>query len=299
MKSCLPALIYPCFALVLSGCETLFHADFESDTAGGPPSSSPAGPPTDDVIRIWPADPPNIVVIADRLFGNSLSHSYREAVSQTDFIAIETTRAVQEFTALWDGCADRFSSATPRFFFAIGNLNTGIANIEIVDGEFRASGERLGDVVFGEVHTVSVHVDNSAGTYTATIAQAAPTSGGSRAACSTAGVSRPACPEDFRFERGECRTGPNWLGYRAHCPLEGRTGCATCRADEVLDTMNGTCVTRSRARDRVMSSARPLSSRGAEPSVSRVSIKLSYDNVVPGDPASYVIDDIWIYRPEE
>lgn len=287
------------FALMLSGCETLFHADFESDTVGARPSSSPAGPPTGDMIRVWPAGPENIVVIADRLFGNSLMHSYQASVSQSDFVGIETRRAVQDFWAVWDGCADRFSSATPRFFFSVGNLNTGIANFEIVNGEFRASGERLGDVALGEFHTVSIHVDNRAGTYTATVAQPSSTPAGDGAACSTAGARRAACPPGFRFERGSCRSGPNWLGYRSHCPLEGRTSCAVCRDDEVVDTMNGTCVSRSRARNRITSSARPLSSIGAASDVDRIAIKLSYDNAVASDPGSYIIDDIWITRAEE
>lgn len=286
-----------CLALLsmLSGC-VLLHADFESDTAGALPGSSPAGPPEGDEIRVWAAGAANIVVTADRLFGNSLRHSPRESVSQIDFIATETARTVQQFTALWDGCADRWSADTPRYFFSVGSLNTGLANIELENGEFRAAGERLADVVYGEIHTVSVQVDNRAGTYTVTIAQADPPPVGDEASCSTAGVSRAACPEGFRFERGGCRSGPSWLGYRSHCPLEGRNSCATCRDGEVLDTMNGTCVNRSRARNRVTSTARPLSDALVS-GASRVSIVASYDNIAPGDPAAYIIDDIWIYKP--
>ena len=283
---------------MLSGC-VLFHADFESDTVGVQPSSSPAGDPTGDEIEILAAGSGNIVVIADRLFGKSLRHSPQESVSQINFKGIETRRAVQEFFALWDGCADRWSSDTPRFFFTVGNLNTGRANLEIENGEFRAAGERLGDVVFGEIHSVRIHVDNIAGTYTVTIAQTDSTSGEDGGSCSTAGESRPACPEDFRFERGACRSGPNWLGHRSHCPLEGPASCATCRGGEVLDTMNGTCINRSRARARVTSTARPLSGRGLYSEVDPVSIGVSYDNIAPSDPASYIIDDIWVYRPEE
>ncbi len=289
--------IYLALASMLSGC-VLFQADFESDTVGALPSSNPAGPPEGDEIVAWTTGSEDIVVIADRLFGNSLRHSYQESVSQIDFNAIETTRAVQEFVAQWDGCADRWSADTPRYFFTVGNRNTGHANFEIENGEFRAAGERLGDVVFGEFHTVSVQVDNRAGTYTVTIAQADSTSGEDGASCSTSGVSRPACPEGFRFERGSCRSGPSWLGYRSHCPLEGRTGCATCRGDEVLDTMNGACIARSGARSRVTSSARPMG-RGFDSEVSRLSIVVSYDNIAPSDPASYIIDDISIVKPRE
>jgi hypothetical protein len=48
----------------------------------------------------------------------------------------------------------------------------------------------------------------------------------------------PACPEGFRFEGGECRSGPNWLGHRSHCPLEA---CAVCREDQMLDPEHGLC----------------------------------------------------------
>jgi hypothetical protein len=297
MKSHYLSLFCLSLAPTLSGC-VLFHADFESDTVGVQPSASPAGRPTGDEIQILAADSGNIVVIADRLFGNSLRHSPQETVSQIFFTGIETRRAVEEFFALWDGCADRWSSDTPRYFFTVGNLNTGTANLEIENGEFRAAGERIDDVVFGEIHSVSIHVNNTAGTYTVTIAQADPTLGDGDASCSTAGESRPACPEDFRFERGACRSGPNWLGYRSHCPLEGPASCAICRDGEVLDTMNGTCINRSRARARVTSTARPLS-RGVISEVSPVRIGVSYDNIAPSDPASYIIDDIWIYKPSE
>ena len=298
MKPHFLSLICLAFVSMLSGC-VLFHADFESDTVGVQPSSSPADTPTGDEIEILAAGSGNVVVISDRLFGKSLRHSPQETVSQIYFNGIETRRAVEEFFALWDGCADRWSSDTPRYFFTVGNLNTGTANLEIENGEFRAAGERLGDVVFGEIHTVRIHVDNTAGTYTVTIAQADPTLGDGDASCSTAGESRPACPEDFRFERGACRSGPNWLGYRSHCPLEGPDSCATCRGGEVLDTMNGTCINRSRARARVTSTARPLSGRGLYSEVSPVRIGVSYDNIAPSDPASYIMDDIWIYKPRE
>ena len=293
-------LIRICLAFVplLSGC-VLFHADFESDTVGMLPSPDPAGNPEGDVIEVLAGSSGNVVVIADRPFGQSLKHSPLETVSQLHFKGIETRRAVDEFFAQWDGCADRWSPETPRYFFTVGNLNTGTANLEIEDGEFRAAGERLGDVVFGEIHTVAIHVNNTAGTYTVTIAQADPARGDGDTSCSTAGERRAACPEDFRFERGACRSGPNWLGYRAHCPLEGPSSCATCRDGEVLDTMNGTCINRSRARARVTSTARPLASRGLVPAVSRTGIGVSYDNIAPSDPASYIIDDIWIYKPAE
>jgi hypothetical protein len=299
MKPHFLSLICLAFVSMLSGC-VLFHADFESDTVGVQPSSRPAGPPTGDEIEILAASSGNVVVIADRLFGKSLRHSPQETVSQINFTGIETRRAVEEFFALWDGCADRWSSDTPRYFFTVGNLNTGTANLEIENGEFRAAGERLGDVVIGEIHTVRIHVDNRAGTYTVTIAQTASTAGEDGASCSTARDSRrPACPEDFRFERGACRSGPNFWGHKSHCPLEGRNSCATCRADEFVDTINGTCITSSRARARVTSTARPLSGRGLYSEVSPVRIGVSYDNIAPSDPASYIMDDIWIYKPRE
>ena len=274
------------FALMLSGC-SLFHADFEADTVGAPPSSSPAGRPTGDMIRIWLADPGNLVVVPNRDICDvsntkSLIYSYQQPVSQADFIGIERRRAVQEFWAVWDGRAQRFSSTTPRFFFTVGNHNTGTANLEIVNGEFRASGERIVDVEPDEVHSVIMHVDNREGTYSVTIDQ------------TTSTARRSACPEGFRFEGGECRSGPDlWPpGAMAHCPLEGRTGCATCGADECLDTMTGTCILRRRSS--VTSSVRPLSGRGVMPGDLRLSIVMSYDNITDSDPASYIIDDIWI-----
>jgi hypothetical protein len=232
------------------------------------------------------------------LFGKSLDHSPLETVTQTFFHAVETRRDIDEFVAMWDGCADQFSSDTPRFFFTVGSLETGTANFEILNGEFRASDERLARVVVGEIHTVRINVDNREGTYTVTVAQAAPRSGEDDASCSSAGVRRPACPEGFRFERGACRSGPNWLGHQSHCPLEGRNSCAVCRAGEILDTMNGTCLSRSIPRERVTSSVRTLSRR-IPSGGSRISIGMSYDNIAPSDPASYVIDDIWMFRPED
>ena len=283
---------------LVSGC-VLFHADFESDTAGMPPSTSPAGDPTGDEIEILSGGVSNVVVVSDSLFGNSLMHSPQERVTQIYFRGTRSRRDPDEFFAVWDGCADRWSTDTPRYFFTVGNLNTGRANLEIENGEFRAEGERIADVVVGEIHTVSMHVDNTAGTYTVTIAQADPTLGDGDASCSTAGESRPACPDDFRFERGACRSGPNWLGYQSHCPLEGPASCATCTDSEVLDTMNGTCINRSRARARATSTARPLRGRGVSSEADRIYIGVSYDNVAPADPASYIIDDIWIYKPRD
>lgn len=283
------------FTLMLSGCaDLLFHDDFDHDVVGMPPSLSPPGRPAGDMIRIWNADPGNLVVIADGINGNSLIYSYQRSVSQADFIGIETRRVVPEFWAVWNGCAERFSSATPRFFFSVGNHNTGIANLEIVNGEFRASGERLTNVVFDEVHTVSIHVDNRAGTYTVAIAQPTSTAGAGRAACSI--VRRADCAEGWRFEEGECRSGPNLLGHKSHCPLKGRSSCATCRADETLDKMNGTCI--RKLRDRVSSSVMPLSGRGLDPGDARLSINMSYDNPAASDPASYSIDDINILGRE-
>jgi hypothetical protein len=297
MKSGYLPLFCLAFVPMLSGC-VIFHADFESDTVGVPPGSSPAGNPTGDEIVILGADSGNVVVIADRLFGNSLRHSPQETVSQIFFTGIETRSAVEQFVAIWDGCADGWSSDTPRYFFTVGSLNTGTANLEIENGEFRAAGERIADVVVGEVHTVRILVDNTAGTYTVTIAQGDPALGYGDASCSTSGESRPACPEDYRFERGACRSGPNWLGYRSHCALEGPGSCAICNDSEVVDTLNGTCVDRSRARTRATSTARPLSS-GIVSELSPVRIGVSYDNIAPSDPASYIFDDIWIYEFEE
>lgn len=295
MKRYFFALLTLGFALMQSGCaDLLFHADFDSDAVGARPSSSPPGRPTGDMIMIWPADPGNLVVVADRINTNSLAHSYQEAVSQADFIGIETRRVVPEFWAEWRGCAERFSSDTPRFFFSVGNHSTGIANLEIVNGEFRASGERLTNVEFDEVHLVGIHIDNTAGTYTVDIYQTASTTGDDRAACST--VRRADCPADFRFEEGECRSGPNLLGHRSRCPLEGRNSCATCRADERLDSSNGTCI--RRLTETVNSNVKPLSGRGLVPGDARQKIQMSYDNVVASDPASYSIDDIKIFASE-
>ena len=293
-----PALTLACLALayMLSGCQVLFHADFEADTVGSRPNPSPAGPPAGDWINVWIADPGNAVVVSDPLFGNRLIQSYQESLTQIDFNGIETSRTVQQYVAMWNGCADRFSDETPRFHFSIGNAHTGRANFQIQNGQFMADGEVLGRVVIGEVHTVSVRVDNEAGTYTVTVAQ--PASGPADGACANAGRSRPACPDGFRFERGACRSGPNFWGHRSHCPLEGRTGCAICRDDEVVDTMNGTCRSRSGVRDRMTSSTRTMGP-GSGPRMPRVGIAMSYSNIVPSDPGSYIIDDVWIYRPEE
>lgn len=298
MKSHVLPIVCFAFAPMLAGCQVLFHDDFESDAVGVRPSLSPAGEPEGDEIEILPAGAGNIVVVTPGLFGKSLRHAPLSEVTQTFFKGTETTRTVDEFIALWDGCADRFSSDTPRFFFTVGSLETGTANFEIENGEFRAAGERLGSVVVGEVHTVRINVDNRAGTYTVTVAQSAPSSGEDDARCSTAGASRPACPGGYRFERGACRSGPNWLGHQSHCPLEGRTSCAICRDDEIIDTMNGTCLSRAMPRERVTSSSRPLSRR-IPSGGSRISIGMSYDNIAPSDPASYVLDDIWIFRPDD
>jgi len=283
---------------LISGC-VLFHADFESDSVGMLPNSNPAGRPTGDEIDILAGSTEDIAVIADRLFGKSLRHSPQEEVTQIFFRGVETRRVVDEFFVQWDGCADSWSSDTPRYFFSVGNYRTGNANFEIQNGAFHAADERLADVVVGEIHTVRIHVDNTERTYTVTIAQADPTLGGGDASCSTAGEIRSACPEDFEFERGACRSGPNWLGYQSHCPLEGPAGCATCRGREVLDTMNGTCINRSRARRRVTSTARPLSGGGDYSVVERISIGVSYDNIAPSNPASYIIDNIWTYKPRD
>jgi hypothetical protein len=298
MKSVvLPLLVMSCVP-AFSGCQVLFHDDFEADTVGARPDLSPAGSPDGDEIEILPRDPGNLVVVADGLFGKSLVHIPRETVTQTFFSAVETRSDVEDYVAMWDGCADRFSPDTPRFFFSIGSLETGTANLEIRNGEFRASGESLARVVVGEVHTVRIAVDNEEGTYTVTLAQASPGSRDDAASCATAGGRRSACPEDFRFERGACRSGPNWLGHRAHCALEGPHSCAVCRDGEILDTMNGTCLSRATPRDRVTSSVRPLGRR-VPSGGARIKIGMSYDNIAPSDPASYVIDDIWIFTPEE
>jgi hypothetical protein len=273
-------ILFLLFAVTCSGCTTLFHDNFEADTVGLQPWPSPAGRPTGDMVRIWGANPGNLVVTADGISGKSLIHSYQPSVSQADFIGIETERAVHEYWATWNGRAESFRSAAPRFFFTVGNFNTGTANLEIDNGQWFCSGERLGDVALDEDHTVIMHVDNRAGTYTVTIFQ------------TTSTAPRAACPEGFRFEGGECRSGPNWLGHMSHCPLEGPSSCATCRAGETLDTTDGTCITR--VRSNASCRDRPLSSRGLIPGDKRLSIVMSYDNTATSDPSSYIIDDVWI-----
>lgn len=295
MKPYFFALLTLGFALTQSGCANLlFHADLDSDTVGARPNPSPPGRPTGDTIVIWSSDPGNLVVVADRINTNSLAHSYQETVSQADFIGIETRGVLPEYWAEWRGCAERFSSDTPRFFFTVGNLTTGTANLEIVNGEFYASGERITNVVLDEVHLVGIHIDNTAGTYTVDIYQPASTPGDDRPDCAT--TRRADCPEDYDFEDGACRSGPNLLGHQSHCPLEGRNGCGTCRADERLDSENGTCI--RRLSESASSTVKPLDGRRILPSDVRMKIHMSYDNVVESDPATYNIDDIKIFSSE-
>ena len=294
MKPNLVTLLALSSALVLSGCSTtlLFHADFDADIVGAPPSSSPPGAPAGDIIRIWHADPGNLVVQPDKINMNSLAHSYQSSLSQADFISAEAPPDLPDFWAEWHGCAERFSSATPRFFFSVGNNTVGIANLEIVDGDFRASGERLADVVLDAVHLASIHVDNRAGTYEVHLFQTTPTAGDDRAVCALA---RPAdCPRDWNFEEGQCHINAGFPTFaEAHCRLED---CGVCRADEFHDATNGTCV--RRLPNEGSSRVAPLSNRGLVRGDARYSIHSSYDNVVANDPASYSLDDINIYARE-
>lgn len=169
----LPSLAIALGAMLsLAACgDILFNADFEADTAGLRPSSSPAGPPMGDTIRVWIADPGNLVVVNPGINGNSLLYRYNPTLSQANFIGIETGRDAPIYWAAWNGRAERFSGSTPRLAFSVGNFNSGIANLEIIDGEFVASGDMLGDVVMGEEHTVIIRVDNRAGTYTVSVFQ--------------------------------------------------------------------------------------------------------------------------------
>ena len=135
-------------ALALAACgEVIFNADFEADTSGARPSDTPAGPPTGDMIRVWIADPGNLVVTDSGINGKSLLYRYNPTLSQVDFIGRETGRDAPEYWAAWNGRAEGFSPATPRMAFAVGNFNTGRAGLEIIDGEFVASDAVLGNVV--------------------------------------------------------------------------------------------------------------------------------------------------------
>ena len=171
-RRCRSTLVAASSTVLLSACGTdLFKADFEADIVGSRPSMSPAGPPTGDMIRVWIAEPDNLVVIADGINSQSLLYSYQPSLSQVDFIGIETGRDATEFWAAWNGRAEQFSAATPSLNFSVGNFNAGVASLEIAAGEFVAAGERLGAVLPGETHTVVMHVDAAAGTYTVSIFQ--------------------------------------------------------------------------------------------------------------------------------
>ena len=102
-------------ALALAACgDVIFNADFEADTSGARPSDTPAGPPTGDMIRVWIADPGNLVVTDSGINGKSLLYRYNPTLSQVDFIGRETGRDAPEYWAAWNGRAEGFSSATPR-----------------------------------------------------------------------------------------------------------------------------------------------------------------------------------------
>ena len=159
-------------ALVLAGCgNVLFDADFEADLEGLHPSSNPAGRPTGDMIRVWIDDPGNLIVTGRGISGKSLLYRYTGTLSQVDFIGTEMSRNPPEYWAMWNGRTEQFTEGTPRLAFSIGNFNVGRAGLEIVHGEFAASGRVLGDVVPGEDHTIVVHVDSMEGTYTVSIFQ--------------------------------------------------------------------------------------------------------------------------------
>src|SRR5262245_39361459 len=78
-----------------------------------------------------------------------------------------------------------------------------------------------------------------------------------RSECPLRPVERSACPADHRFEGGACHTGPNWLGYRAFCPIDR---CNVCTTNETLDSARGVCVSRE-ATVRVGRPACPASHR--------------------------------------
>jgi hypothetical protein len=153
-------------ALTLAGCgNVLFDADFEADLEGLHPSTSPAGPPTGDMIRVWTDDPGNLIVTGSGISGKSLLYRYTGTPSQVDFIGTEMERNPPQYWAVWTGRAEEFTAATPRLAFSVGNFNIGRANLEIVNAQFVASGRVLGDLVPDEDHTVIVHIDNMEGTY--------------------------------------------------------------------------------------------------------------------------------------
>lgn len=54
-----PCVLAAAVGLAAGGCTTLFDDDFEADVAGGPPLTSPAGPPPADQLQFYPGFDPD------------------------------------------------------------------------------------------------------------------------------------------------------------------------------------------------------------------------------------------------
>jgi hypothetical protein len=157
--------------LALTGCATLFHDNFNFDTAAMRPSTSPAGPPVGDSVQILGGTSGTAVVTSAGITpasGNSLLYSYSPTVSTVWFNGIETAEVPQEYWVAWSGLE---SGNPPSLNFTAGNYSTGLAKLKIQNHRFVAGGRAFGSVERGQVHTVVMHVDNRTRTYTVSIYQ--------------------------------------------------------------------------------------------------------------------------------
>ncbi len=102
--------------IVLSGCasDTLFRADFDSDTAGVKPNSSPPGPPTGDEISLSDPNDSSVqlaVMNCASAFGSQcVRYSNIDVAVPYRFASFlsraETIGSTQKFRATWVGRVD-------------------------------------------------------------------------------------------------------------------------------------------------------------------------------------------------
>jgi hypothetical protein len=129
--------------IMFSGCAsgTLFHDDFDADAAGGPPNSSPAGPPTGDLIYIADSSNPQqlVVVNSSALNSRALQYSNVNLPPPNRFVGFmskeEALPANQKFRAIWVGRIDLTSSGSALDIWLGDSHFKAIAALRFDNGE--------------------------------------------------------------------------------------------------------------------------------------------------------------------
>lgn len=172
------ALVLTMLALASCASGTLFRANFDADTPGALPDTTPPGAPTGDTIYV--SDPTNtlaqlVVVNSGALASKSVRYSNVNVPVPSRLVGFiskeEALPAGQKFRAIWVGRADLSASGSPLDIWFGDSHFKALAAMRLHNGQvqLRTSNapqyENIGTYSESENHTVIITVDKGAQQY--------------------------------------------------------------------------------------------------------------------------------------